>query len=82
MKALELLKQYRDFCIAINNDKSIIQQYNEAIKEIELYLNKKNNYPPCDTCGKEVDYMPWHYSTKKERHLHSCNECWEARKKS
>ena len=76
MKALEILKDYRDYCLSINNDKSIIQKYDEAIKELEFYLNKRNSYPPCDTCGKEVDYMPWHYSTEKERHLHSCDECW------
>ena len=35
MKALELLKDDRDYCLSINNDKSIIQKYNEAIKELE-----------------------------------------------
>ena len=35
MKAIELLKQDRDYCLSINNDKSIIKQYDEAIKEIE-----------------------------------------------
>ena len=35
MKALELLKAYRDYCLTINNDKSIIDQYDEAIKELE-----------------------------------------------
>ena len=40
MKALELLKADRDFCKAINNDKSIIDKYDEAIKELEnLYKN-------------------------------------------
>ena len=38
MKALELLKQDRDFCSAINNDKSIINQYDEAIKELEAHI--------------------------------------------
>lgn len=38
MKALELLKQDRDFCLAINNDKSIIDKYNEAIKELEEHI--------------------------------------------
>ena len=76
MKALEFLKQERAHHLAVHNDKSIINQYDEAIKELEFYLNKRNSYPPCDTCGKEVDYMPWHYSTEKERHLHSCDECW------
>ena len=38
MKALELLKQDKDFCSAINNDKSIINQYDEAIKELEAHI--------------------------------------------
>ena len=38
MKALELLKQDRDFCSAINNDKSIIDKYDEAIKELEAHV--------------------------------------------
>ena len=38
MKALELLKQDRDYCLTINNDKSIIKQYDEAIKELEAYI--------------------------------------------
>ena len=38
MKALELLKQDRDYCLTINNDKSIIQKYDEAIKELEAYI--------------------------------------------
>lgn len=38
MKALELLKQDRDYCLAINNDKSIIEQYDEAIKELEAHI--------------------------------------------
>ena len=37
MKALELLKSDRDYCLSINNDKSIIKQYDEAIKELEAY---------------------------------------------
>ena len=35
MKALELLKSDRDYCLSINNDKSIIEQYDKAIKELE-----------------------------------------------
>ena len=38
MKALEILKQDRDYCLAINNDKSIIDQYDEAIKELDAYI--------------------------------------------
>ena len=35
MKALELLKGDRAYCLCINNDKSIIKQYDDAMKEIE-----------------------------------------------
>ena len=38
MKALELLKEDRDYCLSINNDKSIIQKYDEAIKELEAHI--------------------------------------------
>ena len=38
MKALELLKADRDYCLTINNVKSIIQKYDEAIKELEVYI--------------------------------------------
>ena len=38
MKALELLKADRDYCLFINNDKSIIEQYDKAIKELEAYI--------------------------------------------
>ena len=38
MKALELLRADRDYCLSINNDKSIIDQYDEAIKELEAYI--------------------------------------------
>lgn len=38
MKALELLKQERDCCSAIINDKSVIDQYDEAIKELEAHI--------------------------------------------
>lgn len=36
MKALDILKIDRDYCEAINNDKSIIAQYDEAIQELEV----------------------------------------------
>ena len=42
MKALELLKQDRDYCLSINNDKSIIQKYDEAIDELEHILKEKD----------------------------------------
>ena len=38
MKSLELLKADRDYCLSINNDKSIIDQYDEAIKELEAHI--------------------------------------------
>ena len=76
MKALEILYQYKQADEEFGNSYSMGERLEEAIKELEFYLNKRNSYPPCDTCGKEVDYMPWHYSTEKERHLHSCDECW------
>ena len=41
MKALELLKEDRDYCLTINNDKSIIQKYDEAIDELEQVLKEK-----------------------------------------
>ena len=42
MKALELLKADRDYCLSINNDKSIIQKYDEAIDELEHSLKEKD----------------------------------------
>ena len=38
MKEIEILKEDRDYCLSINNDKSIIQKYDEAIKELEAYI--------------------------------------------
>lgn len=36
-------------------------------------------YPPCDYCGAEVNYMPWHGSGLLEgvesRHVHACDAC-------
>ena len=43
MKALELLKEDRDYCLSINNDKSIIQKYDEAIKELEALQNENKS---------------------------------------
>ena len=37
MKALEFLKQERAHHLAVHNDKSIIEQYDEAIKELEAH---------------------------------------------
>ena len=42
MKAIELLKADRDYCLTINNDKSIINQYDKAIK---VYENLAANRP-------------------------------------
>ncbi len=52
MKALELLREDRDYCLSINNDKSIIQKYDEAIKELEAYIT---NYQ--EIKGKAVEYL-------------------------
>ena len=38
MKALEFLKQERAHYLAVHNDKSIIDQYDEAIKELEAHI--------------------------------------------
>ena len=38
MKALEFIKQERAHHLAVHNDKSIIQKYDEAIKELEAYI--------------------------------------------
>lgn len=42
MKALKLLKDDREYCLSINNDKSIIQKYDEAIKELESLQKEKD----------------------------------------
>ena len=42
IKAIELLKEDRDYCLSINNDKSIIQKYDEAIDELEHILKEKD----------------------------------------
>ena len=42
MKALELLKEDRDYCLSINNDKSIVQKYDEAIDELEHIQKEKD----------------------------------------
>ena len=41
MKALEFLKQERAHHLAVHNDKSIIEQYDEAIDELEHILEEK-----------------------------------------
>ena len=38
MKVLEFLKQERAHHLAVHNDKSIIEQYDEAIKELEAHI--------------------------------------------
>ena len=42
MKALEFLKQERAHNLAVHNDKSIIEQYDESIKEVEQVLKEKD----------------------------------------
>lgn len=51
------------------------------LKDVEALINQTDSaepvgYPDCDTCGSPMDYMPWHYATETERHLHACNQCW------
>ena len=43
MKALEFLKQERAHHLAVHNDKSIIEQYDEAIKELEALQNENKS---------------------------------------
>ena len=38
LKALKLLKADRAHHLAVHNDKSIINQYDEAIEELETYI--------------------------------------------
>ena len=56
MKALELLREDRDYCLSINNDKSIIQKYDEAIKELEALQNEnKSLKESIEKTKKELD---------------------------
>lgn len=51
---MELLKADRDYCLSINNDKSIIEQYDEAISEIHTLLMYKylaDTYLKLEKCG-------------------------------
>ena len=47
----------------------------EVMKRLEPDDNTIE-YPSCDTCQMDIDYMPWHYSTPRDRHLHACDTCW------
>ena len=58
MKALELLKEDRDYCLSINNDKSIIEKYDEAIKELEDLQNR--------TCKNCKFGMTYHFDDEVE----------------
>ena len=42
MKALEFLKQERAHHLAVHNDKSIIEQYDESIDELEALQKEKD----------------------------------------
>ena len=42
MKVIEFLKQERAHHLAVHNDKSIIEQYDEAIDELEHSLKEKD----------------------------------------
>ena len=85
MKALEFLKQERAHHLAVHNDKSIIEQYDEAIKELEALTTIQQT--------KTVSYMftdlifcPLKnsicilsncasYTTNKEPDILKCNSC-------
>lgn len=51
MLALELLKEDRDYCLSINNDKSIIEKYDKAITELEDLQNRS-----CKNCKFGMTY--------------------------
>ncbi len=57
LRALELLKEDRDYCLSINNDKSIIQKYDEAIDELEHILKEK------DLLEEYVQFVRLHIET-------------------
>ena len=57
MKALELLREDRDYCLSINNDKSIIQKYEEAIDELEHIQKEK------DLLEEYVQFARFHIET-------------------
>lgn len=61
MKALELLKADRDYCLAMNNYKSIINLYDKAIKELEDLQNRN-----CKNCK--------YWKTKINNSYGICNE--------
>lgn len=60
-------------CASLDALKAMLAREEQAARESE------GDYPCCDTCGKALDYMPWHYSKGDKRHLHACDECWAAR---
>ena len=57
MKALEFLKQERAHHLAVHNDKSIINQYNESIDELEQILKEK------DLLEEYVQFARFHIET-------------------
>ena len=74
MKALELLKADRDYCQSINNDKSIIEQYDEAIKELEELQNNINSViEEIDYALAKPDYAK-NYLGNAKRFLENLNE--------
>lgn len=67
-KALELLKADRDYCQSINNDKSIIEQYDEAIDKLEnleekscegciSYITDINGFSFCETYENDFNFV-------------------------
>ena len=57
MKALEFLKQERAHHLAVHNDKSIMNQYDESIKELEELKKEK------DLLEKYVQFARLHIET-------------------
>lgn len=85
MKALELLKADRDYCLSINNDKSIIEQYDDAIKELEAITTTQQPKTVTST-RTDLIYCPVKnsscilskcaaYTAHKEPDILKCDSC-------
>lgn len=83
-------QEFRDFVINHEFDqfakdeegRAIFRLWRDEYESIQAAMDQLSTYatpqrfPDCDTCGSPMDYMPWHYATETERHLHACNDCW------
>ena len=77
MKALEFLKQERAHHLAIYNDKSIIEQYDESIKELEALTSTTNTsliYCPIKNSNCILSKCAA-YTTHKEPDILKCDSC-------